>query len=59
MADTHGPAAEQLVCSGDVVKSASYRMVVTLGQPTQNQSATASTSYRIKGGLIGATGSLP
>jgi len=47
------------VNGGDIVRSASYRMVFTLGQPTQNQSTTTSPGYRMQGGLIGATGTLP
>jgi hypothetical protein len=34
-------------------------MMFTLGQPTQNQTKTTSTSYRRQGGLVGATESLP
>jgi hypothetical protein len=55
----HGPQASQLVNSGDVVKSPSYKMVFTLGQPTQNQTKTTSPSYRMQGGLVGANGTLP
>jgi hypothetical protein len=56
---THGPGASQLVNGGDTVKSPSYKMVFTLGQPTQNQSTTTSPGYRMQGGLIGANGTLP
>ncbi|WP_438019687.1 hypothetical protein WMF18_11710 [Sorangium sp. So ce315] len=49
----------ETVTAGEVAKSARYRMVFTLGQPTQNQSTTTSPRYRMQGGLIGATGSLP
>ncbi|MFT3773507.1 MAG: polyprenyl synthetase family protein [Minicystis sp.] len=55
----HGPAASDLVNSGDVVKSPGYKMVFTLGQPTQNQSTTKSPGYRMQGGLVGANGTLP
>ena len=55
----HGPAATEIVSAGDVATSQSYRMVFTVGQPTQNQSKMTSSSYRMQGGLIGANGSLP
>ena len=55
----HGPGATDLVSAGEVSKSASYKMVFTLGQPTQNQGKTTSAGYRMQGGLIGANGSLP
>jgi hypothetical protein len=55
----HGPESTQLVNSGDVCKSPGYKMVFTLGQPTQNQSKTTSPGYRMQGGLIGANGTLP
>ncbi|MDC0744349.1 hypothetical protein [Polyangium mundeleinium] len=54
-----GPPGMETVSAGDVMKSPSYKMVFTLGQPTQNQSKTTSPSYRMQGGLIGANGSLP
>lgn len=59
VAGGHGPPASQLVNGGDVVKSPGYKMVFTLGQPTQNQTKTTSPGYRMQGGLIGATGTLP
>lgn len=52
-------AASDMVSAGKVVRSPSYRMVFTLGQPTQNQGKTTSPSYRMQGGLVGANGSLP
>lgn len=55
----HGPHAGDVVSAGDVCSSPSYRMVFTMGQPTQNQTKTTSPSYRMQGGLIGATGTLP
>lgn len=58
-AGMHGPGASQMVNGGDVVKSPGYKMVFTLGQPTQNQTRTTSPGYRMQGGLIGATGTLP
>ncbi|MGK4006119.1 hypothetical protein WMF31_26105 [Sorangium sp. So ce1036] len=54
-----GVTASDVVSAGRVVKSPSYRMVFTLGQPTQNQGKTTSPSYRMQGGLVGANGSLP
>ncbi|MGK3972462.1 hypothetical protein WMF38_12185 [Sorangium sp. So ce118] len=54
-----GVAASDVVSAGEVVRSPSYRMVFTLGQPTQNQGKTTSPSYRMQGGLVGANGSLP
>ncbi len=54
-----GVAASDVVSAGKVVSSPSYRMVFTLGQPTQNQGKTTSPSYRMQGGLVGANGSLP
>jgi hypothetical protein len=47
------------VGAGDVCKSPQYKLVFTMGQPTQNQTKTTSPSYRLQGGLIGANGSLP
>ncbi|WP_437736702.1 hypothetical protein [Sorangium sp. So ce1335] len=49
----------ETVTAGEVAKSARYRMEFTLGQPTQNQETTTSPRYRMQGGLIGASGSLP
>jgi len=44
-----------LVNAGTVCKSSSYTMVMTFGQPTQNQSLSTSTKYKMQGGLIGTT----
>jgi len=49
----------ETVSAGERSASASYRMVFTLGQPTQNQGAATSPNYRLQGGLQGANGSLP
>lgn len=46
----------QSVSAGNVVQSAKYRMVFTLGQPTQNQGIMVSQKYLLNGGLIGANG---
>ncbi len=54
-----GVQANEIVAGGDVVKSPNYKMVYTFGQPTQNQHKSNSSGYRIQGGLIGATESLP
>lgn len=51
--------AADMVSAGNTARSPSYRMVFTLGQPTQNQGKTTSPSYRLQGGLVGANGSLP
>jgi hypothetical protein len=53
------PPASQMVNAGESAHSAHYRAVYTLGQPTQNQGKSTSTSYRVQGGLIGANGSVP
>jgi hypothetical protein len=58
-AGSNGPPATQLVSAGSVATSHSYKMVFTMGQPTQNQSRTTSPSYQMQGGLVGANGSLP
>jgi hypothetical protein len=42
-----------------VATSPSFRMVFTLGQPTQNQGVYTSTNFRLQGGLIGANGNPP
>jgi hypothetical protein len=47
------------VNAGQVSASAQYRMVFSLGQSTQNQGTMTSSQYRLQGGVIGATGSLP
>jgi hypothetical protein len=51
--------ATDTVSAGNTARSPSYRMVFTLGQPTQNQGKTTSPRYRMQGGLVGANGSLP
>jgi hypothetical protein len=54
-----GQTHSQLVGAGDHMSSANYRMVITVGQPTQLQSTHDSANYRLHGGLIGANGSPP
>jgi hypothetical protein len=55
----NGRTATEMVSAGEVSKSANFTMVHTLGQPTQNQGKSISSSYRLQGGLNGANGSLP
>ena len=57
--ENHGPPATETVSGGDVSKSAKYKLVSTVGQPTQNQGTSNSAKHRLQGGLIGASGSLP
>lgn len=58
-AQNFGPPASEFVSAGEVGTSANYKMVFTLGQSTPNQSSSTSQSYRLQGGIVGATGSLP
>lgn len=53
-----GHAATELVSAGEVCESQSYRLVYTLGQSSAAQQTMTSTSYRMQGGFVGATGSL-
>jgi hypothetical protein len=55
----NGAQSSETVSAGEVSKSAKYKMVYTLGQPTQNQGNSTSPKHRLQGGVIGATGSLP
>jgi len=43
-----------LVNAGSVCKSTHYKMVMTFGQSTQNQSITTSPNFKMHGGLIGS-----
>lgn len=52
----NGAQASAFVNAGGKAKSASYQMVFTLGQSTQNQGRTSSANYTMQGGIIGATG---
>ncbi|MCK6586566.1 MAG: hypothetical protein L6Q76_03170 [Polyangiaceae bacterium] len=54
----YGPPSSETVNAGEVSKSPKYKMVYTLGQPTQNQGKSTSPAHRLQGGVIGATGSL-
>lgn len=56
LADNGAPSSE-LVSAGDVASNATYRMVFTMGQPTQNQQVSTSPDHRLIGGFVGATGS--
>lgn len=49
----------QLVSSGRQMESSSYRMVYTMGQPSQLQPFHSSANYQLHGGLVGANGSPP
>ena len=50
------PGATAMVSSGTKAKSPRYQMIYTLGQPTQNQGASKSSGYRMKGGLVASNG---
>lgn len=52
---TAGTPGQETVSAGQVCSSPSYKMVMTLGQPTQNQGTTTSPGYKLRGGLVGAT----
>ena len=54
-----GRSITQTVNSGTVAASPNFRMVFTLGQPTQNQGVYTSSNFRLQGGLIGANGNPP
>ena len=58
-AELVGKSVTQTVNGGTVATSANFRMVFTLGQPTQNQGVYNSTNFRLQGGLIGANGNPP
>jgi hypothetical protein len=53
-----GPGASEWVAAGGVAASSKYKLVFSLGQATTNQGKSASSSYRLQGGLSGANGSL-
>ncbi|MCY1054700.1 hypothetical protein [Nannocystis sp. SCPEA4] len=54
-----GKSITQTVNSGTIASSPNFRMVFTLGQPTQNQGVYTSNNFRLQGGLIGANGNPP
>ena len=51
-----GHRATSVVSAGSVMTSRSYRMVSTLGQSSITQSVRQSTRFRLRGGLVGASG---
>ncbi len=55
-AGVRGRRGAGLVSSGEVMRSPSYRMVSTLGQSSIHQTVMRSAGFRLRGGLIGATG---
>jgi hypothetical protein len=48
-----GPTND-LVNAGNVAKNGKYKIVYTLGQPTQSQNVEKSDKDRLNGGLVGA-----
>jgi hypothetical protein len=46
-----------IVSGGNVMKSPGFTMISTLGQSSQHQGATTSTNFKLRGGLVGVTGS--
>lgn len=54
-----GKSVSQTVNGGTVASSPGFRMVFTIGQPTQNQGVYTSANFRLQGGLIGANGNPP
>lgn len=54
-----GRSVSQTVNGGSVASSPNFRMVFTVGQPTQNQGVYTSANFRLQGGLIGANGNPP
>jgi hypothetical protein len=53
------PPSSQTVSAGGVATSQSFKMVYTVGQPTQNQDKSSSATRLMRGGLQGANGSDP
>jgi hypothetical protein len=53
------PSASDIVASGATATSQRFRMVYTLGQPTQNQGRLDSSNDFLRGGLAAANGSTP
>jgi len=51
-----GRRGTALVSNGAVMRSPSYRMVSTLGQSSIHQTVMRSLGFRLRGGLVGATG---
>lgn len=53
----NGAQSTEFVSAGDVATSQNYKLVFTMGQPTQNQETMTSPNHRLIGGFVGATGS--
>jgi hypothetical protein len=53
------PTGHDNVSAGELSVSNHYRLVWTMGQPSQNQQTATSTNYRLQGGLVGVNGSEP
>jgi hypothetical protein len=53
------PAGSQLVSAGTSASSTNYKVVFTVGQPSQAQGAFDSPGYRLRGGLGPINGSTP
>lgn len=56
---SYGHPATEIVNGGERMKSSNYTMVYTIGQPSVHQGTAKSGKYRMQGGLVGATESLP
>jgi hypothetical protein len=52
-------ASQGLVSAGGVSRSGTYQLAWTLGQSTPNAGVSSSSKYRLRGGVVGATGSPP
>jgi hypothetical protein len=50
-------SATDIVSGGTVMKSPGFTMIGTLGQSSQHQGVTTSAGFKLRGGLVGATGS--
>jgi hypothetical protein len=53
---TRGHTATSLVSAGALLTSPNFRMVSTLGQPSMLRSVLQSPNFRLRGGLVGASG---
>ena len=54
-----GPSVTDFVSAGTVAKSASYKVVYTLGQATPDQGVSTSANHVDNGGLVGAMNGVP
>ena len=50
-----GAPGSETVSAGQTCSSTNYKMIMTFGQPTQNQSVMTSPNFKINDGLIGTT----